>query len=100
MSITYRLAAVICSACVLNSQGTTTTVAPTTTTAATTLTTVAKTTGETGNNYIMKYNFNLYTNPPLDTVSAQKIQNAADVAVFALKLEGVVQPVVSKFSQW
>ena len=45
----------------------------------------------------MKYDFNLYTNPPLDTVSAQQIQNAADVAIYALKIKGEIQTVVSMF---
>lgn len=75
MSITYRLAAVIFSACVLNSQAQSSTTAPAA--------------------YIMKYKFNLYTNPPLETANAQQIQNAADIAIYSLKLDGKIQTVAN-----
>ena len=82
---------------------TTNTTNTTNTTAASTSSTKSTTPGSStssGPTYTMEYEFYLLTNPPLSTASAQEIKTAADVAVFALKLEGVVQPVVSKFSQW
>ena len=44
----------------------------------------------------MRYNFSLWTNPPLTSVNTRVVTTAAKVAVFALQIDNTkVQPVVS-----